>query len=104
MCTDEQWERQHSSKEVGWNQLPRPGKTERGESNITCWKSNNISIRFQPCDLLVFKEGMIRCKLLREAVDVIHLSFRKFWKNILDIENGVNVELRVVFLSGPEHT
>lgn len=55
-------------------------KKQKEELNIICWvKSNCISVRFQSCDLLVFNEGVIRYKLLREAVDVIPLSFRNFW-------------------------
>lgn len=56
-------------------------KKQKEELNIIWWlKSNRIPVRFQSCELLVFSEGIIRCKLVREAVDTILLSFRNFWR------------------------
>lgn len=55
-------------------------KKQKEELNIICWlKSNHISVRFQSRELLVFNEGIIRSKVLREAEEMILLSFRNFW-------------------------
>lgn len=75
MCTNERWERQLSNKEVGWGQTPEAPKDRKRSSDIICWlKNNDISIRFQSCDLLELNKEIIRCKMLREGVDIIHLS------------------------------
>lgn len=65
-----------------------------------CWlKSNNISIRFQSHDPLRFSERIIVCKSFREAVDIIILQ--KVLDDILEMENGVIVKLRVIFFLKP---
>ena len=61
-----------------------------------CWlKSNNNSIRFQSRDPLGFSERIIVCKSFREAVDIIILQ--EVLDDILEMENGVIVKLRVIF-------